>query len=474
MNSEKKPQPAKKVRQRRRRNKKQTKVIAPIAVSVKTRNVDPVFKQTRDGCTITHREYISDISAGSSAFLINTFNVNSGLVSSFPWLSQVASRFESYTFERLNYIYEPMVPTTTPGSIMMAIDFDAADSTPANKVTLMAYSGATRASVFSPVRLSTAQVNRKKMVHERYVRSGALNNGDIKTYDVGNLFVATVGTPAAQTLLGELYVEYTVKLRTPQIQTAPNLSLSGRRAAQQGTITYGRDGVITSHVAEVTGEGNQPVMQAVPGESTLQIDPRIKRCLLSLYTTPSANWVTSGVSTCLTMLTGIVDSTGGQYGILGDGSLPVQSTRRRMLTSDIAANPGQTTVATTTRPLIEHHIIGEGDDDQQYSGTSWGQMVDSIILGIRDNMNGSGSGATFKTDYSLFPLDVDSWPKIKSSFTNIINGNVAFNTAEKVSKIIHSPIGWPTLFDSIPVRSTIEYRGQQFGFGRKIEIEPKK
>ena len=61
---------------------------------------------------VTHREYIADITRNSNAFAVDTFNINSGLASTFPWLAQIAGRFESYTFERLDFVFESMVPTT--------------------------------------------------------------------------------------------------------------------------------------------------------------------------------------------------------------------------------------------------------------------------------------------------------------------------------------------------------------------------
>jgi hypothetical protein len=444
-------------------------VNAAVAKSVKTRNVAPIFRQTREGCTITHREYITDITSSAAAFLISVFNINGGLVSSFPWLSQVASRFESYTFERLNYIYEPMVPTSTPGSLMMAIDFDATDSAPANKVTLMSYAGATRSSVFDTARLSTSAIDRKKMVHERYVRSGALvGNNDLKTYDVGNLYVATVGTPnAVTTILGELYVEYTVRLRTPQIQTAPNLNLSGRRAAQQGTISFGIDGKITSHVAEITGEGNQPVLQAIPGEPVFRIDPRIKRCLLTLATTPSANW-TQAVTTCFSNLR--TDSIiGSLTPLIGNGAS--SSVQPQMYgASTMASFTPQTSVTTTARPMIEQYIVGEMDSEQFGNTKHWGTMINDIIIGIRDNLGSAGT--TYKSQYSILPLDTDSWPKLNAAFQSIVNANANFGTPALVDILAGKAIEWPTVLDPFPSRTSTP-DGQVFTFHNRVDLTKK-
>jgi len=68
----------------------------------------------------------------------------------------------------------------------------------------------------------------RKFGVQRYIRYGNLaSNLDVKTYDVGTLFVGTVNTGA--TLLGEVWVEYEVELSTPQYDTLSALtSLSAK------------------------------------------------------------------------------------------------------------------------------------------------------------------------------------------------------------------------------------------------------
>jgi hypothetical protein len=62
----------------------------------------------------------------------------------------------------------------------------------------------------------------------KFVRSGALAaNLDLKTYDVGQLVVATQGM-ADTTSVGELYVEYEVELCTPILSTKQLASISSK------------------------------------------------------------------------------------------------------------------------------------------------------------------------------------------------------------------------------------------------------
>jgi hypothetical protein len=164
---------------------------------------------------VRHREYLADV-AGSVAFAATGFAINPGIATSFPWLSNIAVNFESYLFRALSFEYETQKSASTSGTIMMAVDFDAADAAPASKTALMTYHNAVRSAVWGECCYRSDMMDLRKFGVQRYVRSGALAaNLDIKTYDVGNLFVATQGE-ADTSAIGELYVVYDVELITPQ------------------------------------------------------------------------------------------------------------------------------------------------------------------------------------------------------------------------------------------------------------------
>lgn len=164
---------------------------------------------------IRHREYIADV-AGSVAFAATGYAINPGIATSFPWLSNLAVNFESYLFRSLSFEYETQKSTATSGAVMLAVDFDAADAAPATKTALMTYHNAVRSAVWGECCYRSDGADLRKFGVQRYIRSAALAADlDIKTYDVGNLFVATQGE-ADTTAIGELYVVYDVELITPQ------------------------------------------------------------------------------------------------------------------------------------------------------------------------------------------------------------------------------------------------------------------
>jgi hypothetical protein len=220
---------------RRANNRPQNVNAAPTAMSLVTKTRAPTIKTTNRGFVVIHREFIQDVTAADSNFRNTTFSVNPGLATTFPWLSAIAGRYESYLFRRLHFIYEPICPTTTPGAVMMAVDYDASDTAPTSKVVLMAYRGAVRSAPWNITRFDASRGDLRKFGVQRYVRTAAVPaNTDVKTYDVGNLQLATQNTPATPTTLGELYVEYEVEFFTPQIPTA--LTRAQRNVTQTARI----------------------------------------------------------------------------------------------------------------------------------------------------------------------------------------------------------------------------------------------
>ena len=188
---------------------------APVAKSRLTKTRAPNMRTRANGATISHREYIGDVN-GSALFTSTAYAVNPGNPAVFPWLSQIAQRYESYVFHSLHFEFETVSSTLTAGSVMMACDYDAADSAPADKQILMSYAQATRGAPWQESRFHARSGDLTKFTRERYVRGAATPTGDIKTYDVANFFLATQGMADA-TAVGELYVSYQVELRTPQL-----------------------------------------------------------------------------------------------------------------------------------------------------------------------------------------------------------------------------------------------------------------
>lgn len=198
---------------------KQTKKSAPSSSGGVTTPAKLGVKQPEaSAMRITHREYIGPVQ-GSVNFAVKQYSINPSVNSSFPWLAQLAGSFEIYRFERLAVVYSPACSTLTGGSVYLAFDYDANDPPPGSITQIVSYAGASRCAPWADARATYNPVFADKIVRFRNTRPYATPGGsDQRLYDCANFYVATAGTPAAG-FLGELFVEYTIEFRIPQLES---------------------------------------------------------------------------------------------------------------------------------------------------------------------------------------------------------------------------------------------------------------
>lgn len=194
-----------------RRTTTQRRASAPVATTSIIRNRG-VAKSVR----IRHKEFITDLSIPDHSGVFSRYEINPGLEATFPWLSAIAQRFESYQFNTLLFHYVPSVPTSTAGSLIICPDYDAADiNDGASKSELLSFEDSVRGAWWTQFTLRCSPQNlRKRKTY--YVRGQVLGADlDIKTYDTLQLNLMKSGEVANDSG-GELWVEYDVTLITPQ------------------------------------------------------------------------------------------------------------------------------------------------------------------------------------------------------------------------------------------------------------------
>lgn len=206
----------------------------PYAVSSVYTTSPPVFRSTPNSIVITHSEMILEqVVPKENTLIAATVSLNPGL-GVFSWLSGIARCFEKYRFHDLSFHFQPLLSTSTAGAVLMAVDFDAADTAPLNLVQMSSYIGCTNAPIWTN---SSAHYNRR-MLGENwfFVRTGLLSpNLDIKTYDVGNFLVGTSGVGMATT--GTVRVSYTVEFTLPQTDVESANSNSANIVADEKTAS---------------------------------------------------------------------------------------------------------------------------------------------------------------------------------------------------------------------------------------------
>lgn len=240
-----------------KKSKKDSKMISkrvsvPVASGYVNTSV-PALVSAGGGNAIVvkHREFVRDI-YGMVEFQNNSWDINPGLPNLFPWMSHIASNYESYTFRSLNFVYEPSCATTAYGGVMMMVDFDSNDPDPVAKQGFMSNHRATRCPPWAPGKVSCDPSDLKKFAKERYVRGGNVANSDIRNYDVGKLHIATQGAIADNAIYGEIYVEYVVEFKTPQYNIVTEALENSGHIASGGIMSlakpWGLDAVVDGGV----------------------------------------------------------------------------------------------------------------------------------------------------------------------------------------------------------------------------------
>lgn len=204
--------------------------------------------------TIRHREFIQDIYTASgsansiSAFNNQVYNINPGFFNTFPWLSQIANKFEQYRVEGMVFEYKSMFSDAVVtqngalGNVILATEYNAGQPAFQTKQQMENYEFAQSVkpscSVLHPIECARKQ----SVLSELYIRGGAVPAGeDIKTYDFGTFQIATVGVPlgasGAAVNLGELWISYQITFLKPKIQTSGSVYIDSGYYHFSGTST---------------------------------------------------------------------------------------------------------------------------------------------------------------------------------------------------------------------------------------------
>jgi hypothetical protein len=218
------PKLSKKVKSAKRKNTQRQlpqRNAAPSAQSSKITTRRPQIRRLKESVVIAHREMFDGVVA-NSYFLTTPYALNPGNQSVFPWLATQAAGWERYRFRKLRVQYVPRCPTSTVGSVILAIDYDAADEAPLNEARACSYYGAISSALWQDIDMSASVTAMSGGMSSKYVTPGVLaSNLDIKTYNAGNLFVCTIDSPTDGVAAGKLWVEYEVEFFTPHTLPVP-------------------------------------------------------------------------------------------------------------------------------------------------------------------------------------------------------------------------------------------------------------
>ncbi|QMW68664.1 capsid protein [Crucivirus-119] len=173
---------------------------------------------------IRHREYIGNLNS-STAFNLNSYNVNPGDETTFPWLAGIATNYQKYRplgvlFEFKSTSANALNSTNTAlGTVMMAVSYNAiASSAPGSKMEMLQLEGCTSICPAESAMCAVECAKNYNPLSTLYIRNGVafqVPNGAEQFYDFANFYIATEGMQAANVVIGELWATYEFELLTP-------------------------------------------------------------------------------------------------------------------------------------------------------------------------------------------------------------------------------------------------------------------
>lgn len=192
-------------------------VSAPVNVSRRVNvRTKPKMGSGSKGLVVTHREMIGQIisSATNLAYSTDSFVINPGKFSTFPWLSTLAVNFDKYVMKRLRFYTISNQATTVAGRVGLGYDVDSTDTPPQDRNEFFSLTYHAECAPWDSVVLDIPCDNK-----ERFVNSHTTT--DSKLIDIGQIIfmsdaISASGVAQPSTALSDVIVEYTVELIDPQ------------------------------------------------------------------------------------------------------------------------------------------------------------------------------------------------------------------------------------------------------------------
>lgn len=246
-------------------------------------NIVPAFTPSdMQEITYSNKEYVRDIYAPltGNVFEVQSWNLNPGLVSAFPWLSQIAMNFEEYEFIQLAFTYKSTVADFASasgqvGQVAIATQYNPNAYDFADKEEMMLYQGGMSAKTTESI-IHGIECDPAKLAGaaQKYVRMGSIPpTEDLKNYDLGKTSLAVLNVPAtyAGQQLGELWVSYTVRLRKPKLmaQNAYNIRRDLWLSYPIATTTATTDTILSKCVLLYGSRNSLGATITIPNSSTV-------------------------------------------------------------------------------------------------------------------------------------------------------------------------------------------------------------
>jgi hypothetical protein len=182
----------------------------------------PEVKNSDNANIFRHREFLGTVLSTTTAFSVQTFDINPGLDDSFPWLAAVAAGFTSYRMRGLLYDFKSRATSysATPslGYVALATNYDALLPTFGSERELLNYQFATSCATDKDMVHPVECAKDKVVLPQLYLRTHAAPDpSDKRMYDLGKLNLAVGGQSTDGAVIGELWATFEIELLMPKL-----------------------------------------------------------------------------------------------------------------------------------------------------------------------------------------------------------------------------------------------------------------
>lgn len=206
---------------------------------------------------IKHREFLGDVVSSPTANTFQSINyiLNPGLANTFPFISQIASSFQTYRFHGLVVEYkstsaDSLSSTNTAlGSVVLATDYSAQsiDEPFISKQEMLNYQGSVQCKPSQNALMGIECDPRQMPISRLYVRTGADPTGsDRRLSDIASFAVSTSGMQATSVQVGELYLITDIEFFMKKEILVGALDLYARYTLQNSSILNSQIGITTT------------------------------------------------------------------------------------------------------------------------------------------------------------------------------------------------------------------------------------
>lgn len=205
----------------------------PAAYSVRQGGTSrPRITSSNRGLQITHSEMLGSlVSSGTTLTMAaNSFVVNPGKYSTFPWLSTLAGNFDKYVMRKFVVRLVSNQPTSTGGKIGIGFDYDSTDPLPTDRNEFFALTHHVECAPWDTIELNVPLDSKPRFVNSHTIT-------DSKLIDCGQIIVMSDQIVNTNTQLADIIVEYTVELLEPQQAVYTTMHLYGSHVPDFTSLT---------------------------------------------------------------------------------------------------------------------------------------------------------------------------------------------------------------------------------------------